>query len=417
MASWTLNYKSKDQPPTGQLRQLEARSSSASLSDSRAETRRRGNPHPMQPFDLLPMPGIADSIFQNSNSPKKRKMLPVSHLKKVRSKIARRKRVPLLPIVRDASNEFSSGKSSAFPATSYSSACFSGEVSAESSMISVASVNPKKRQRPKENEAVERCRFEFTSGYSRPVTRSYSRRKENERSDENKVSSCIGSFSPEKKRNCSRSDVSFTRNSKQSISSLKGISESEKDEEMSCIEQRFPEIFNPRSGGLEGNECAPQNDVVAASTGFSVDLSDASCLESLSVSNALNAAKTEPSFAVSESTVDLACSEELSSGDDSSEYSSCKDMTLSQFEAELFPKNQDGEYIDFSQPSISSTLGESSDDSERACGNSTSSVWFSLFSQYMREFSWSSSCRRLQAAEEVEDEYSDEFTVRTSILL
>ncbi|XP_058106956.1 cyclin-SDS-like [Magnolia sinica] len=360
------------------------------------------------------MPRNVNSVLHASNPRKKRQMQPVSHSKKLRSKIPRRKRIPHFPILSRSSNELFSSKESelsAFPAPSCSSSCFTGDVSCDSSMISVGSVNPKKRQRSKESDAIERSGVAFFGKDSRPITRSYYRLKENVRSEENKGSPTVGSFSPPKGRDVIRSAEVSERNLKQTIGSVKRAPKSEKSEEISCIEPFLPENPNLKAGSCKGDENSLQSLAIAASAASGAEFSEISCIESLSAANTRNAAKTEPSVVVSEQTVDLTCSEQLSDGDDSSDYSSCQEMTLSQLEAEIFPKNSDGECVEFSQPSLSSILGESSVDSETSGCNSTPSVCFSLFLQYTKQLSRSRSRLKFGTSDGIEDEYSDKFTL------
>ncbi|KAF8389704.1 hypothetical protein HHK36_024223 [Tetracentron sinense] len=147
----------------------------------------------------------ASPILRPSSSRRKRKNQPVSYFKKLRSKIPRRKRCQISPILCGSRNsEYTDKKTefSAFPAVSCSSSSFPGETSCTSSRIPVQyknlkKENPKFSQRKGEFEEIQGSgaviRAEERS-FRKPerisgeefqrITRSYHRQKGTERTVE-----------------------------------------------------------------------------------------------------------------------------------------------------------------------------------------------------------------------------------------
>ncbi|XP_058106849.1 cyclin-SDS-like [Magnolia sinica] len=99
----------------------------------------------------------------------------------------------------------------------------------------------------------------------------------------------------------------------------------------------------------------------------------------------------------------------VSSNNEQQSPFSCKTRAIGWSEMFSRCKNSDGEYVEFSQPSLSSILGESSVDSETSGRNSTLSVCFFALLQYTKWLSRSSSRLEFGASDRIEDEYSDEF--------
>ncbi|XXG81795.1 hypothetical protein AAC387_Pa09g2364 [Persea americana] len=394
------------------------------------------------------------------NSRKKRKLRTATYPKKLRSDLPRRKRIPLIPIIDGSSNQLFEVEDTDFPSFQAPACSSTGEISCESSLISVGSENPKKRPRLKENKAIGGSRVELRadahglSRSDRPITRSYYKNA--------RLESLIAErLSDENDRDFGRSDADSVVSLKQRTRSAPKAEEKDGKaisaatcSETSCLEPVFQENLKQKTRSCSGDEKSLQNQANAPSTdtrsemsciepyfqknsesntslgkgggdslqiqwnaGSSTGISDSSCLESLSVANAVNlnrdGAETESQFVVSGSAVNLACSEQLSNGDDDSEYSTCHEMTLSELEEEIFPKNSYGEYIDFSQQSTSSFFDESSDAfSERSDPNSSPSECFSLFLQYLQQFSSSITCLKFNASHGNEEEdYEDEFTL------
>lgn len=427
-----------------------------------------------------PDSSVSSVFFQPSTMPRKlnpisrekRKFQMATCPKKLRSDFPRRKRIPRFTIVDGSSNQLFEAKGTDFPsfqAPSCSSTCFPGEISCQSRLISDGSENPKKRARLKENKAIGGSRVELradakgSSKSDRRITRSYYRKQKKARLEP----SIAEPFSLGDDRDFGRSDADSLVNSKKRTRYAKGAPEGEdnqrkavsaaafsetsciepvftensnqktrscnKDEkslqtrenapstatlsELSCIEPSFEKKSETKTGFCEGEGNSPQ---IQCNGGSSTGFSEPSCLETLSATNTLNfnqvGVKTESKSTVSESVVNLACSEQLFNKDDDSEFSISLEMTFSEMEEEIFPKNSDGKYIDFSQQSISSFFDESSKEfSERSAADSSPSECFSLSLQYLQQFSISTTCLKLNASHENGEDYSDEFTVRSQI--
>ncbi|KAF8389698.1 hypothetical protein HHK36_024217 [Tetracentron sinense] len=122
----------------------------------------------------------------------------------------------------------------------------------------------------------------------------------------------------------------------------------------------------------------------------------------VSVSNSESTAEQQPKYLE----YDLASWEDLSYEDDT-DYSSSHEMTLSELESDLFPKNSD---VDFSDYTSSFLFESPSDFSERSAENSTPSAYFSLFLQFTQQFSKSASRPNSGVFSNTEDEYLNEFT-------
>ncbi|KAF8398910.1 hypothetical protein HHK36_014774 [Tetracentron sinense] len=202
----------------------------------------------------------ASSVLQSSNSRRKQKIQPVSYSKKLRSKIPRRKRFRISPILSVSLNSlFSDTKTdkSAFSVASSSSSCLPGEISCTSSRISVGYVNLNKKPRSSRrqlefeenqgsgavNRAHERCFHQEENNCgaeNRRITRSYFRQKQNERIPEKKEnvdhgvklseSSCVESISGADARVIYKTVEFPDKNSKLKNRSRKGVEIAEKIE-------------------------------------------------------------------------------------------------------------------------------------------------------------------------------------------
>ncbi|KAF8370217.1 hypothetical protein HHK36_031748 [Tetracentron sinense] len=202
----------------------------------------------------------ATSVLQSSNSRRKQKIQPVSYSKKLRSKIPRRKRFRISPILSVSLNSlFSDTKTdkSAFSVASSSSSCLPGEISCTSSRISVGYVNLNKKPRSSRrqlefeeiqgsgavNRAHERCFHQEENNCgaeNRRITRSYFRQKQNERIPEKKEnvdhgvklseSSCVESISGADARVIYKTVEFPDKNSKLKNRSRKGVEIAEKIE-------------------------------------------------------------------------------------------------------------------------------------------------------------------------------------------
>nr|DAD32282.1 TPA_asm: hypothetical protein HUJ06_011133 [Nelumbo nucifera] len=428
------------------------------------------------------------NVLQRSNSRRKRKIQPASHFKKLRSKINRRKRSQISPILRRSSNSMFVGKKtefSAFPAASSSASCFSDEISCNSNWISEASQNLKKKPRSiRRKRGAEEirgpeveiregersfCQPKKTDGEQfRRITRSFYRLEENKVTMEKKGSrdrgmelselSCVDSFSGAdvlddgkshdkthevrernltRKRRARKGAEKADENEENTVSEVIALSEASCDKPLQ--QENVPSLSKPGefsgevwklgakiySPGIHGNEVS----------------SDISCLESITEAKNLNLCPfvdslptkamkdeenraqvmyVESNIAVSNSesnaehkakflnfNCDLTCSEKFTYETDSN-YSISQDMTISQLESEIFPRNSD---IDFSDLSPLFSIESSSDFSEQSNENSPQSDCFLLLLQFTQQFSKLSFHPDVNEPSHIEDEYFDEFTL------
>ncbi|XP_077230898.1 cyclin-SDS-like [Tasmannia lanceolata] len=394
------------------------------------------------------MPKKVVPILQQSSSRKKRAFKPVSYSKKLRSKIPRRKRIPIFPIVDGSSNELVEDtvtEISSFAAASCSSSCFPGEISSNSSLIQIRSENlgkrPRSTRQKKEKKQIGVSGTSFQTDVSekspgkdfRPMTRAYFRQKNYIRTKEDEGNADEESFS--RSDLFSEGDSNLNERSSKRAKTEANQASIVELSEISCIESFFVEKernlckigefteknSNPSSRSRKVAKQAPDiEQKVTSGIGFS----EISCIDSLSGANARNLCQSEGNFSVkgtktesdvAESTAeketndlysDLACSEKMTEED--SDHSTFPEMTLSELEAEISHKHSEQEFSDYT-PSI---FNESSDDfSERSAENSNPSTCFSMFLQYSQQLSRLSSRLKAFPPSETEEEYSDDFTL------
>ncbi|KAK1302396.1 Cyclin-SDS-like [Acorus calamus] len=247
-------------------------------------------------------------------------------VKKLRSKIPRRKRVPLLPISTKGNLGEQEEDTSAVTASA-SSSCFPGEISNDKSLK--CDQNPKRRWQSKPSEvkigrsgSAERSRPEkrrflaadvFLANDSRPITRSYYKWKENLKSAPSE-SSGVDSLSG---IDVGKPEGAPDKDSKQTIASSEGTANA-----ASVI------TFS------EGDRCvsgfAPPSELLPDCTCHSSGKPTAPAPSKISRNCALEESVPEPKpddDCESEFFSDLACSEQLSSDDDeSSDYLTCSEF-------------------------------------------------------------------------------------------
>ncbi|OAY75915.1 Cyclin-SDS-like, partial [Ananas comosus] len=297
-----------------------------------------------------------------------RRIVP-STARKLRSKLPRRRRFPILPIIDSAS-----GALGAAAAAESSSSCLCSEIS---------------------------------GGGFRRVTRSFSKRQATLRSKESKGDGSRGiGMIP----HCYEKEAKRPRREESTANSAPEASVSEISEVLGGI----PDGHRAKKG--TSTEKAPA-------------ISDSSCLDSISNANSARIPKSTADegcvggggsqITLSSAAAplrdldldsDLACSEQFSSSDGDDEERSpsstcsmmCKEMALSDLEEELFPLCSEGEW--------------SSELSEWSTEGSQPSASFSLFLQFAQQFSSSTPHRKLRSppGSESEENCSQEFTVNSS---
>ncbi|XP_020274665.1 cyclin-SDS-like [Asparagus officinalis] len=285
--------------------------------------------------------------------------------KRLRSKIPRRKRVPPLPIAARISN---SDFDEVLEEES-SSSCLHSEVSFDSSFDFAGSDVMK---RPKLSRAAKSKKqvSELRSGDEfRRITRSYARKKEMERSE-------------------------------QEISEGNAAASEIQTSEVTQI-----------TGGLSAS--LNENAVSSEAAEKFAEISESSCLESVSdakiarISNSVGDQGSSLQIAFDLDS-GLACSEKLSD-DECSDYSTCNEMTLSEVESELFYRNSQRDSSDHSL----SVLFESPEDFSERSNESTPSIAFSIFRELAKQFARSSSSfgSREKSTEMIQDDGSQEFRI------
>ena len=206
------------------------------------------------------------------NSRKKRKLRTATYPKKLRSDLPRRKRIPLIPIIDGSSNQLFEVEDTDFPSFQAPACSSTGEISCESSVISVGSENPKKRPRLKENKAIGGSRVELRadahglSRSDRPITRSYYKNA--------RLESLIAEpLSDENDRDFGRSDADSVVSLKQRTRSAPKAEEKDGKaisaatcSETSCLEPVFQENLKQKTRSCSGDEKSLQNQANAPST-------------------------------------------------------------------------------------------------------------------------------------------------------
>ncbi|KAL6970038.1 hypothetical protein U1Q18_029745 [Sarracenia purpurea var. burkii] len=350
----------------------------------------------------------------------KRKVQPVQFLKKLRSKLSRRRRLEFFTI--PCSDAITSPIP--FPVDSCASSKLTGEVSCDSSRISVT----KPRPSPKKKDLEEISGLGKSEEFRR-VTRSYYRQRENERKEEEKrgvgdgevkllefscAESCSGVDTPERSSRLKRKSAEADENVKE----FEGIEDSQANtkSEVSCVKQFSGEVSRKiiksegeKGKGTENSLGVKENEVPLFSAkanknggnrAFRVELSEASGnygAANLTISNSESTVEQKPNLSAKDS--DLACLEHICFEDvsDSSAFSDLR--------SEIFHVSSD---LDFSDCTASTRFESGSEFSERSVNDTSPSPTFSLFIQYSQQFSRSISSPDSKISSRLEDEQSDE---------
>ncbi|XP_072991723.1 cyclin-SDS-like [Typha latifolia] len=151
------------------------------------------------------------------------------------------------------------------------------------------------------------------------------------------------------------------------------------------------------------------------------EISESSCLESISYAKfpKNEGVRSLISHHSVDLESDLVCSEKFSAADDgvSSDQSASNELTLSQFEEELFrwcsEEADCSSSSSSSEYSLSDLVSSGDDFSDGSRDGSAPSASFSLFLQLRDQFSRSNSCTRVRASSGSEEDWSPEFTVMT----
>ncbi|KAF6144702.1 hypothetical protein GIB67_006194 [Kingdonia uniflora] len=327
----------------------------------------------------------------NSSMMLKRKHQPIT--KKLRSSISRRKRAKITPIplfLNDPKPQISD-----LQADSSSSSCFPDEITSK----------------PRSKRQIDAIPVEN----SRRITRSYYKRRELEKSLENKgdlgvevsvsESSCVESFSG---ANCAQRHLGGSSNEANEVrernvkqSSLNSTSGELSLSETSCIQQ------------ISLQEAETRREIVDSRV-FEAKIENASVSVSIRAPQELSLSEISRNYGdestkeVDSDYYDLSCSEHLSYEDaDSSE-----ETTLSDIESDIFPKTyNDDDSMEYNLSDYSySDLTESP--TEFSQGNdSTPPLYFNLFQQYSKQFLKLSSNGVGEDDGTVQEEYLDEFTL------
>ncbi|KAL5721937.1 hypothetical protein ACHQM5_005519 [Ranunculus cassubicifolius] len=390
---------------------------------------------------------ISSSILlQQTNSRTKRmSQQPVSiTTKKLRSKIPRRKRFRISPILTESSNSLLCDDKlpelSGLQADSSSSSCFPGEISSKSTWISV---DPEVSNKKSRSIRLKR-KFEDVSGrevsfqeVSRPITRSYLRQKEIEREVKEKCygdsgielseSSCVesssragngaGEFSQknlkliDRGRNVLQKESQFDVNRASESVSLSGIS---------CVQPKNDPIIHEQ--GDRENEVSTislldsyseVNNNQALSTFTDVFREETKGAPEWSYSEVTgNFVETNVTSANFNFTVDqkpkdidleysLTCSEILSYEDNS-------ESSLNELDSDLFPITSSLEFSDLTPSMLDDSLGDSSQASDKT---SDPPLYFPFFLEFQKQFCKLNSSIDIEASDQVQPEFYDEFTL------
>ncbi|XP_008775731.3 cyclin-SDS-like [Phoenix dactylifera] len=346
-------------------------------------------------------PTDPDQISMRPISGRKRTIEAVPHVRKLRSKISRRQRIPPLPIVDGSLNAPFDTEDEA----ESSSSCLRSEISSESSFVFAGSGGLKRPRSPHRRAGYSATiaigRGSPDDKFSR-ITKTYARRRERLRSAKSKKDGARGVGPASAKR-----------------------AKMEENTSNAALETSVSEVSEVIGGFPDGNL---KNRAVATKLPEKdAEISESSCLESVSDAIAAKIRKSageeggrsqiSQNFASrgeepldQDLDSDLACSEEFSSADGGiSEYSTCNELTLSELEAELFPRSSDG---DSSEYSLSVLADSSSDEfSEKSCEHSAPSATFSLFRQFAQQFSRSSSSPESNSSSGIQKDSPQEFTL------
>ena len=360
---------------------------------------------------------------------KKRNFESLPYNKKLRSKLPRRRRSQISPILYTTSNSNAFRTKSglhAFPLRSSSSSHNSSRIS--------SFLRKREFEEIGASGAVIRGNEKV-----RRITRSFYRQKQNERKleigdggVEASESSCVESCSGADVRVSAEASSKFKRKNAENAKIIGGNENPEAvlRAEISSIQQIAGENLKSDARNIKKSSERKDNDVTTSVTSgvelpSEMKFPNASsplgnrALESeisrssrnyvdanFTVSNSGSNSEQMPKGLVFD--CDLCCSEYLSY-DEVSDYSSSHEMLISEMQTDVLPENPE---LDFSDYTPSLFFESGSEFSERSEGDSTRSPTFSLFVQYNQQFSRLAS--RLDArvsSSLVQNEYRDEFTV------
>ncbi|KAL6351670.1 hypothetical protein AAG906_041024 [Vitis piasezkii] len=360
---------------------------------------------------------------------KKRNFESLPYNKKLRSKLPRRRRSQISPILYTTSNSNAFRTKSglhAFPLRSSSSSYNSSRIS--------SFLRKREFEEIGASGAVIRGNEKV-----RRITRSYYRQKQNERKleigdggVEASESSCVESCSGADVRVSAEASSKFKRKNAENAKIIGGNENPEAvlRSEISSIQQIAGENLKSDARNIKKSSERKDNDVTTSVTSgvelpSEMKFPNASsplgnrALESeisrssrnyvdanFTVSNSGSNSEQMPKGLVFD--CDLCCSEYLSY-DEVSDYSSSHEMLISEMQTDVLPENPE---LDFSDYTPSLFFESGSEFSERSEGDSTRSPTFSLFVQYNQQFSRLAS--RLDArvsSSLVQNEYRDEFTL------
>lgn len=407
----------------------------------------------------------------NSKSCKgKRKIQPVQYVKKLRSKIPRRRRPQISPILASSLNESDANvKNREFSALTTESSCSSKFTRAiTSGRVPAGSDKSKDRQRILKTEFEVRrdsatlIRSKEASLLNleriqdqefRRITRSYYRQKLSEQllelkgagNDEVDVSesSCIEASSGAKFRASAERDSKTKKRTNQNLTEEVGGNDDSGSITRADISHilKFSGEFTGDESKSDANckliiedstDVKEEEDILITSRKKHQNV--CSSVGNLPVKNidqngngapggefsgfSRNYVESYVTISNSELTIDqkpkrygldgnLTCSERHLY-DDLSDYSSSHEMTLSELHSDIFPESSE---LDLSEYSPSFWLESGSDFSESSRGDSNPSVCFSLFRQYHQQFSKLSSRPETKGLSCVEERYQDEFIV------
>ncbi|KAF3432085.1 hypothetical protein FNV43_RR26824 [Rhamnella rubrinervis] len=348
----------------------------------------------------------------------KRKHQTVPHVKKkLRSELPRRRRTQISPIVCLNSYFTSRGKNSGFPAFSVdSSSCsfFGGEVSCNSSRVSVGSdCKAKPNLRKRQIGEIDSGTVARAATYCRGK----SERKEAGGACKPEVSesSCVESNSGADAGFCRGKRLKWNFKSGRGSEIVKEIRGNEGSEvvttsEISCVEQISD------TGNINVSLDTKQNEasfIPEVESCFEDQLGENSIKGGENRASEFELYDTSSNFTVSNSEsrveqkpeslgfdADLTCTEQFSS-EDNFIYSSSHGTDFSDLQSDIFLENSD---LDFSEYTPSIFLDSQSEFSERSVEDSTPSPTYSLLLHYRDEFSRSTSALDMDVASSVKEE-------------
>lgn len=342
--------------------------------------------------------------------------------KKLRSELPRRRRSQISPILYSSRKLNARSETSGFSVNSTSCSYFGGEISCESSRVSVGSESEVRSSLKKRN-------FGETEGSgaerdwkapSRKVSRSYYGGKavkkvaggdgEVEVSESSCVESDFGGFLERKLKLKTRigkesaiAKVTGGNEGPEAVTKS-AISESDKV----SLEFKEQEVISLNSGVQLCSEATESEKTVKDSENSAPEFefhgaSRNYFSENFTVSKSESTIEQRPESFEFDS--DFACTEQFSY-DDGSEYSSSQ--TFSEVESDPFKENSE---LDFSDCTPSLFFDSGSQFSEVSVGDSTPSHTFALLLQYREEFSTSCTGLDLNAAPRVKEVYKHQSTV------